>query len=315
MGNGVFLCCSQKKTNLQGDLDIKNDFDEKDYVIIKSRDIIQKDSSEQNVIRTDSKNSSKNASLRSKGLKKNSLNSINKISIDETIANTKLHLMGELFFYTIVEIDDNGMSSGLRNSNDNIAIFGFKPEIQTGPPKCDFYINLKNDDKKNNDNVFKIYYDKNKKSYILYFIHPSLILYYKITDVIYFKMNKEYYLILGDIFVTINIIRNNANEKQINLRMELENEKPLKYTFKQSEAPIKIGRNKCTINIPKASISKLHGIIYYEKDLFYFKDANSTNGSSLLIKEDDVIKIKGEMNFKLENTPFTIKEVENDTKY
>ena len=35
----------------------------------------------------------------------------------------------------------------------------------------------------------------------------------------------------------------------------------------------------------------------------------STNGSTLLIREDDSLKIKGEMNFKLENISFKIKEV------
>jgi len=42
--------------------------------------------------------------------------------------------------------------------------------------------------------------------------------------------------------------------------------------------------------------------------LFFYKDENSTNGSTLLIKEDDFLKLKGIMNFKLEDIPFTIKE-------
>ena len=43
--------------------------------------------------------------------------------------------------------------------------------------------------------------------------------------------------------------------------------------------------------------------------MFYFKDCGSTNGSILLMKEDDSLKIKGEMNFKLENIPFKIMEL------
>ena len=38
----------------------------------------------------------------------------------------------------------------------------------------------------------------------------------------------------------------------------------------------------------------------------------STNGSTLLIKEDDIMKIKGEMNFKLEDISFNIKEIGNE---
>ena len=42
---------------------------------------------------------------------------------------------------------------------------------------------------------------------------------------------------------------------------------------------------------------------------FYYKDENSTNGSTLLIKEDDFLKLRGKMNFKLEDVGFTIKEL------
>ena len=41
----------------------------------------------------------------------------------------------------------------------------------------------------------------------------------------------------------------------------------------------------------------------------------STNGSTLLIKEDDYLKLKGEMNFKLEDISFKIKEVEDIEKW
>ena len=40
----------------------------------------------------------------------------------------------------------------------------------------------------------------------------------------------------------------------------------------------------------------------------------STNGSTLLLKEDDYLKLKGEMNFKLEDISFKIKEVEDIEK-
>ena len=46
-----------------------------------------------------------------------------------------------------------------------------------------------------------------------------------------------------------------------------------------------------------------------ECNMFYYKDLGSTNGSILLIKEDDNFKLKGEMNFKLENISFKIMEL------
>ena len=53
----------------------------------------------------------------------------------------------------------------------------------------------------------------------------------------------------------------------------------------------------------------MHSIIEFSNDNFVYKDAKSTNGSTLLIKEDDILKIKGEMSFKLEDLSFKIKEI------
>ena len=76
--------------------------------------------------------------------------------------------------------------------------------------------------------------------------------------------------------------------------------------------PIKIGRVNCHIEIKNPSISKLHGIIDYTNGNYYYKDCNSTNGSTLLIREDDTLKIKGEMSLKLDDASFTITEVDDD---
>ena len=52
--------------------------------------------------------------------------------------------------------------------------------------------------------------------------------------------------------------------------------------------------------------------------IFFYKDENSTNGSTLLIKEDDFLKLRGKMSFKLEDMSFNIREInennENDIK-
>ena len=116
---------------------------------------------------------------------------------------------------------------------------------------------------------------------------------------------------LGNIFISINVRKITPIEKIINIQIEVENNKPIKFSFNQNQAPIKIGRSNCEINIFNSSVSKKHGVIEYSRNsqTFYYKDLGSTNGSTLIIKEGDTLKIKGEMNFKLENSPFKIQEI------
>ena len=233
--------------------------------------------------------------------------------------NIKLILSGDLFLNKIIEIDKYGMKNSLRKKSNGVTIFGYKNNnIIINEPLYDYYFDLKIAKKhfQNNNNkeynagkVFEIFLDKNEKIFVLYFVHNYLFLYYKIDDNLIFDIDKDYYLILGDIFLTINIKKSiNPNEKIIIIQVELD-EKTNKYIFEQKDVPIKIGRDNCTINIPNPSISKLHSIIDFSNDTFVYKDAKSTNGSTLLIKEDDIIKIKGEMNFKLEDISFKIKEI------
>ena len=235
---------------------------------------------------------------------------------------TKLILTGDLFFNNIIEIDKYGMKNGLRNKKDGLAIFGFKKNNDNFySDSYDCLLNLQNIEDNNNGDIgsgklFKISFDKKEKAYILYFFHNSLILYYKINNSVCFDINKDYYLILGDIFLTISIKILDTNESQISIQTEIENEKPKKYIYGQNDMPVKIGRLNCNVNIPKPSISKVHSIINFSNGKFYYKDAKSTNGSSLLIREDDYLIIKGEMSFKLEDISFKIKEmpIDKDTK-
>ena len=241
------------------------------------------------------------------------LNHLDKNNNNEKYEKTKIILLGKLFSNKVIEIDQNGMKNSLKENSNEIVIFGIKKEKDKSDKAlydCNLSFN-NNDEHKEKGKVFKIYFDNKKKNYILYFIHNSLILYYKINDCIYFDIDKDYYLILGDIFLNIYIKKLNTKEKQIIIQVEIENEKIKKYIFNQNEMPIKIGRINCNINIERNSISKLHSFINYSNGIFSYKDNKSTNGSSLLIREDDYIKIKGEMNFKLENIPFKIKEIPN----
>ena len=164
----------------------------------------------------------------------------------------------------------------------------------------------------NTGRVFEIYYNKKTKDYTLRFLHPALILYYKINNFVYFNIGKEYSILLGSVFMTIIVKKTSPLEKTINIKIETGNNNPIKYTFNQNQTPIKIGRiNKSEIPIFNSSISKRHGIIEYSKNSqsYYYKDMGSTNSSTLIIREGDSLKIKGEMNFKLEDVPFKIQEI------
>ena len=115
---------------------------------------------------------------------------------------------------------------------------------------------------------------------------------------------------MGTIFLSVNIKK--SLKIKINIEIELENEKSKKYVFELKDLPIKIGRSHCNINIQKSSISKLHATIDFVNDIFFYRDEHSTNGSTLLIKEDDFLKIRKSMNFKLEDIPFVIEEINGD---
>ena len=232
---------------------------------------------------------------------------------------TKLVLSGDLFSNETIEINKYGMKNGLRQKNDGLTIFGLKENIENqNIHSCDYYFSNfekidENENRKITGKVFEIYLNKKDKKYTLYFLHNSLILYYKIKNDVFLNLDKDYFLILGDIFLTIHIKRNSSNnQKMIHIQADFENEKPKKYVFSPSETPIKIGRVNCQVEIKKPSISKLHSIIDYKNDNFYYKDCGSTNGSTLLIREDDSLKIKGKMSLKLGDISFKITEVEDD---
>ena len=70
-------------------------------------------------------------------------------------------------------------------------------------PKVVEKINKKR--KHNDGKVFDILLDKREKVFVLFYSHPSLLLYYKITNKLNLECDKDYYLILGTIFLSINL--------------------------------------------------------------------------------------------------------------
>ena len=242
---------------------------------------------------------------------------LNLKNTDEIHENgSKLLISGELLFYKEIIIQTYGLKNTRRKQSDDHVYFGLKN--QKNPSSCfnynDIIINYVSCEQTESvetttGRVFEIFYNKTSKDYTLKFLHPNLILYYKINNYVYFNTGKEYYLLLGNVFITINVIKNSPMEKAIVIQIENENNN---YTFNQNQTPIKIGRtNNNDLPIYSQSISKRHGIIEFSNNIqsFYYRDLGSTNSSTLLIKENDNLKIKGIMNFKLDDTSFRIQEI------
>ena len=233
---------------------------------------------------------------------------------------SKLLLTGDLFYGKEIIITDTGMVGSKRKKKDGFTVFGLKNSVDhSGHLNNDFIINFnKSFDEIGNfetesGKVFEIIFNKKKKEYTLYFINPFLYLFYKINNFVYFYPGREYFIFVGKIFLSINV-ENQEKEQIINVQVDntYENkEDQQKYSFSQNKYIITIGRGNCDIMIPEKFISKIHGIIEFSKinQKFYYKDMNSTNGTTLLIKKDDSLRIKGEMNFKLEDVTFRIQEI------
>ena len=225
--------------------------------------------------------SSSRKDIRSSIIHKDSVITLNDLVLnlkntDEIHENgSKLLISGELLFYK--EIDH--VYFGLKNQKNPSSCFNYN-DIIINYVSCEQTESVET----TTGRVFEIFY-------------------------VYFNTGKEYYLLLGNVFITINVIKNSPMEKAIVIQIENENNN---YTFNQNQTPIKIGRiNNNDLPIYSQSISKRHGIIEFSNNIqsFYYRDLGSTNSSTLLIKENDNLKIKGIMNFKLEDTPFRIQEI------
>ena len=238
----------------------------------------------------------------------------------------KLIISGSLFFDKEILITNKGMLNGLRNKEDGQVFFGLKnTKDYTGTYYNDFILNFQYNSNEINDTstsrVFDITFSKKTRDYVFYMIHNSLIVYYTISSTVYFEQDKDYIMLIGNVFATFVVKKVENNKKVIHIEIENDeinnnsyadnNNVNETYSFEEKECPITIGRMDCKLIINKPSISKNHAVIEFSKNLnkFYYKDLKSTNGSILLLKDDDTLIIKGEMNFKLENVPFKITEI------
>ena len=190
----------------------------------------------------------------------------------------------------------------MRNKKDGQTFFGLSNiKDYTGTYYNDFILNFIPTGKRKKSpsgRIFEISYHNKTSDFRLNMIDSSLIMNYQINTLFYFEDDREYYLVLGKVFISV-ITRKNVHKKFIDVIIEIEEEdKEVKYTFSEDETPISIGRIKSDISINNQSVSKKHAMIEYslECQMFYFRDLGSTNGSVAVIKEDDRIKIKEDDN-------------------
>jgi hypothetical protein len=242
----------------------------------------------------------------------------------------KLILSGELFFGKKIYLTPNGIDNKRLKRNERSTYFGIKNLYDfRGNPYNDYLINFHVDqnninenenteknketkqrvNKNNSTRVFKVIYEKENDEYKFIYLAHSLILYYQIQSKLILENQKKYYIILDQVFLYILIKKEKNKNYTICLKVESSNDTK-KYLFSKEDTPIKIGRINCNINVNIKSISKFHCFIDYsiDHDYFFFQDNFSRNGSFLLVKEDDVIPIKGKMSFKLETVFFQIEE-------
>lgn len=210
--------------------------------------------------------------------------------------------------------------NGLRKKNDGQTFFGILNEKDyTDTYYNDYIINISTPEGNNHSpsstgRIFNIYYSKITNDYFLHLMNGSFNINYLIENNYYFNNNnKDVFIIIGKCVLTINQKEIVNNKKVINIKVDCEeNDKENSYDFNEDETPITIGRKiDSKIFINNGSISKEHGVIMFSKENknFYYKDLKSTNGSILFMREDDTLKIKGEMRCKLNDIIFKILEI------
>ena len=233
------------------------------------------------------------------------------------ITSNKLLLRGNLFFNKELIITQNGLINSLRKKTDGQTYFGVSDlKDYTGTFYNDFILNITEEKNENEivshtGRIFGISYSKITNDYQIYLMNTNYFLNYEINNLFYFQNEKENLIILGKILITI-IQREITKEKFLEIKVEVEGENEDKtFNFQKKDSPITIGRANCSINLNYSFISKKHSLIEFSEQYnkFYYKDLMSTNGSVLILKEDDTLKIKGDMKFKLNDINFHILEL------
>lgn len=129
-------------------------------------------------------------------------------SIRESPLSSKLLISGELFWNKNIIIDYFGMKNGLRKKQDGQAYFGlFNNKDYTGSYLNDLVLNftyVKTKSTNSTGRVFDISFQKKTNDFQLYMIHSNLVLNYHIENYFYFDYDREYYMMLGKVFMTFS---------------------------------------------------------------------------------------------------------------
>ena len=277
-------------------------------------------------------------------------NEVSTLSNKNIINLVPLKSIQDLFTnYNVVKIDENGLCDNLniKKAKFNKVIFNITTQRDTSlntPSNTNILSSNNNDDKneieKNKNNgenennnfdtvyisnkiepkinkslsLFCIQYNKTSNNYILTSFTDEIFFALEIwsNKNFYLENSKRYYVQLSDIIISIfpNNIDKNITIKLLNLQSEEKGKN--KYILDCNTLPITIGRNGCSININKTSISKVHLLINFDtnRNQFFIRDNFSTNGSLILLKKGKDIKLEDKMFFFLGKEHFMLKNNE-----
>ena len=234
--------------------------------------------------------------------------------------------------HNIVKIDENGLCDNSNKNEINCGKVLFNLNINENSQISNNNLKLYNKENSNGENntiylsnkinpkinksasIFSIHYNKNTNNYILTSFTDDIFFALEIWSNrnLYIEHSKRYYIQMSDIIISLksNIVDKKITIKIFNIKNE-ENDNSVKnkYIFDFNKVPITIGRNNCSINIEKKSISKVHLIINYDinTNLFFLRDNFSTNGSFVLMKNGKEVVLEDKMFFFLEKEHFTLK--------
>lgn len=265
-------------------------------------------------------------------------------SKEKKIKLIPLKIIPDLFInYNIVEIDENGLCDNLKKFQSNKVLFNINQD-NNSPSNKNFstsennkiekkelkqeniinnndnneiatvYINNKIETKINkSESLFIIEYNNSLNRYILTSLVDDIFFALRISSNrnFYLENSKRYYIQISDII--ISLLPNDIDEKiiikELKINEGVKNKNKNKYIFEKDKLPINIGRRGCNINLNNNSISKVHLIIDYDKNInqFFIRDNYSTNGSFILLKKGKEVKLEDKMFFFLVKEHFILK--------
>lgn len=215
-------------------------------------------------------------------------------------------------------IDRFGIKIQKRKKKDGNSIFGIGPyEKESDSDSVDFLLNYSRSiDEKKNIPIFLIGFDRDNEYYYLEMLQNKNN--FHLLHLIDYHFPLEVGVVrqfqIGKIILQTELVFSEET-KTTSITLKLLNQEKnteIVYDFKSTELPITIGRYHCSINIKNSSVSKSHVTIDYSTEHmeYYIKDNNSTNGTFLLLDNGGKVILWNKMQFKLNDSKFTITQIE-----